>query len=337
MKKRLCFWGVLLFGIVLLAGCSTGKTPSKKEKSAGNRSIVCTTFPQYDWIRNLLGEAGEVFDVTLLVKNSADIHNYQPSTQDIVAIKEADLFVFVGGESEAWVQDMIAADSDVAEHSVSLIEVLGDEILTQGYLQEAGDVEHEHEYTHEHEHGEEFPDEHVWLSLEKAEVLCRHISKQLLLLAPEYEKEISDNTARYIEKLRALGGEYAAAVAESAGNPLIFGDRFPFSYLAEDYALECYAAYTGCSAEVEVGFDTIISLAEKVDAFSSEYVLVIDGSDNSIAKTVISTAKADNIEILELNSMQSVSYEDIQAGTSYLGIMQDNLEVLKIALGQETE
>ncbi len=341
MEKIICFIGAFVLGTVLLYGCGTGNTPLEQEGSAGNYRIVCTTFPQYDWVMNLLEDVQEDFDVTLLVKNSADIHNYQPSAQDMIAIKEADLFIYVGGESDAWVQDLLAADSALTEHSVSILEVLGDAVLTQEQIHEMLYQGHEHEEEHDSEHGQEhahehdetLPDEHVWLSLEKAEILCGYISGRLIAMAPEYEKEISANTLEYTAQLSSLGEEYADTIAASEGNPLIFGDRFPFGYLAEEYDLVCSAAYVGCSAEVEVGFDTVISLAEQVNALEAEYVLVIDGSDRSLADTIIGTAGADNVEILELNSMQSVSLEDIQAGASYLGIMRENLEILRKALG----
>ena len=330
MKKLICFIGVWVLGLSLFTGCGAVQTPAEQGNGADKIEIVCTTFPQYDWIRNLLGEAEEYFEVTLLVQNSADIHNYQPSARDMIAIKEADLFVYVGGESDVWVPDMMRSDTDLKERSVSLIEVLGDEVLTQEMVQA---LEHDHSHDHDHAHEETLADEHVWLSLEKAELLCQYLSARLTAIAPEHEKVISDNTTQYIGKLHALNEEYKVMVEQSAGNPLVFGDRFPFCYLAEDYELEYYAAYTGCNAEVEVGFDTIIALADKIDTLKVPYVLVIDGSDRSIAETVISTASSSGLEILELNSMQSVSLEDIRSGTTYLGIMEENLEVLRKALG----
>lgn len=337
MKKLICFIGVWMLALWLLAGCGRAQTPSEQGDGAGKLKIVCTTFPQYDWILNLLGEAGEYFDVTLLVQNSADIHNYQPSARDMIDMKEADLFVYVGGESDGWVLDMMHADPDLAAHSVSLMDVLGDQVLTGEILQELGHI-HEHagddDHDNDHEHADTLADEHVWLSLEKAELLCRYLSDRLTGIAPEHEKEISANTTGYINQLHELGTAYGVTVEESAGNPLIFGDRFPFCYLAADYDLEYYAAYTGCNAEVEVGFETIIALADKIDTLKVPYVLVIDGSDRSLAETIVSTAKMQGVEILELNSMQSISMDDIRAGATYLGIMQENLEVLRKALGE---
>lgn len=341
MKKFISMFSVFVLSAVALIGCGSGQAPATEEGSAGKVSVVCTTFPQYDWVMNLLGEVSEQVEVTLLVKNNADIHNYQPSAQDMISMKEADLFIYVGGESDAWVSDLMKSDSSLAEKSVSLSEVL----LAKDMLECADHdhEEHDHEESDDHAHASEGHvhnddhtheyDEHVWLSLENAEVLCEYISGSLCELMPESAAEIQSSTAAYIGELQSLDAEYQSMVQNSAQHPLIFGDRFPFCYLASDYELEYYAAYTGCNAEVEVGFDTIIALAGKVDELENSYIIVIDGSDKSIAETILKSAKREKVEILEMDSMQSVSWEDVQNGASYLDIMRANLEVLKKALG----
>ncbi|MBO5347705.1 MAG: zinc ABC transporter substrate-binding protein [Lachnospiraceae bacterium] len=326
MKKFICMLCTLLLSMAVFGGCASEQEPSTKEESAGKVRVVCTTFPQYDWVMNLLDGVSEQVDVTLLVKNNADIHNYQPSAQDMTTLKEADLFIYVGGESDTWVSDLMKADSKLAKKSLSLSGVL----LEENMLKYA---EHKHEeHNHEEEHVHEY-DEHVWLSLENAEVLCEYIGEEICNLMPEYTDEIQNSTAAYIGELQKLDVEYRSMVQASAGETLIFGDRFPFCYLVSDYDIEYYAAYTGCNAEIEVGFDTIIELAGRVDELESSYVMVIDGSDRSIAKTILESAKRKEVEILELDSIQSVSWEDVQNGASYLGIMKKNLEVLKKALG----
>lgn len=323
-------FGTFVLGAALFSGCGSGATPI--EEGADKVSVVCTTFPQYDWVRNLLGDAAEEFEVSLLVKNSADIHNYQPSAQDMIAMKEADLFLYVGGESDAWVEDIMKADGALSDKSVSLVAALGDKSLVEEIVE---GMEHDHEHGHEkdHEHADELLDEHVWLSLENAEILCQYISGRLQELAPDEAVVIAENTATYVKELHELGVEYQELVDESAHNALIFGDRFPFRYLTEDYDLEYYAAFAGCNAEVEAGFDTIIGLAGKVDELKVPCVLVIDGSDKSLAEAILQAAGDKDKEILTLDSMQSVSWEDILRGANYLDIMKTNLEVLCKALG----
>lgn len=325
-------FGTFVLGAALFSGCGSGATPI--EEGADKVSVVCTTFPQYDWVRNLLGDAAEEFEVSLLVKNSADIHNYQPSAQDMIAMKEADLFLYVGGESDAWVEDIMKADGTLSDKSVSLVAALGDKSLVEEIVE---GMEHDHEHGHghekDHEHADEVLDEHVWLSLENAEILCQYISGRLQELAPDEAVVIAENTATYVKELHELGVEYQEVVDESAHNALIFGDRFPFRYLTEDYDLEYYAAFAGCNAEVEAGFDTIIGLAGKVDELKVPCVLVIDGSDKSLAEAILQAAGDKDKEILTLDSMQSVSWEDILRGANYLDIMEANLEVLCKALG----
>ena len=352
VRKFISFLVAFVLAAACLAGCGTGKVPDNQEDGADRISIVCTTFPQYDWVTELIGEAADAFDVTLLVKNSADIHNYQPSAQDMISMKEADLFVYVGGESDAWVEDLMKADPELSDKSVSLVAALGDEALVEELLE---GMQHDHEHGHGHgadqaggtqgvigsrvgaddidDEDEDVLDEHVWLSLENAELLCQYISGKLCQLAPDYEAVIQDNTIAYTSALHELHESYQTMVENSAGNALIFGDRFPFRYLAEDYDLECYAAFAGCNAEVEASFDTIITLADKVDELKVPCILVIDGSDKNLAETILSTAKTGNREILVLDSMQSVSWEDIVQGANYLDIMKANLEVLRKALG----
>ena len=332
MKKFIYMFGTFVLGAALYSGCGFQTTPI--EKGADKVSVVCTTFPQYDWVMNLLGDAAEEFEVSLLVKNSADIHNYQPSAQDMIAMKEADLFLYVGGESDAWVEDIMKADGTLSDKSVSLVAALGDKSLVEEIVE---GMEHDHEHGHghekDHEHADEVLDEHVWLSLENAEILCQYISGRLQELAPDEAVVIAENTATYVKELHELGVEYQEVVDESAHNVLIFGDRFPFRYLTEDYDLEYYAAFAGCNAEVEAGFDTIIGLAGKVDELKVPCVLVIDGSDKSLAEAILQAAGDKDKEILTLDSMQSVSWEDILRGANYLDIMRANLEVLRKALG----
>ena len=328
MKKYIKMLGAVVLAAAFLIGCGTATAPA--EEGAGKISVVCTTFPQYDWVMNLLGEASGAFDVSLLVKNSADIHNYQPSAQDMISIKESDLFIYVGGESDAWVNDLMQADKALASKSISLVGALGDKALVEEIVE---GMEHSHNHDHGDAHTDEAElDEHVWLSLENAEILCSYISLKLAELAQDQTNVIAENTEAYLVKLHDLNEEYRTMVDNSAKKTLIFGDRFPFRYLTEDYNIEYYAAFAGCNAEVEVNFDTIIHLAGKADELQVPCILVIDGSDKSLAQAILNAAEDNNKEILTLDSMQSVSLEDIKQGTNYLDIMKTNLEVLRKAL-----
>lgn len=351
MKKRKCLLGAMVLSAALLAGCGAeGIAPSDVKDSGDAVTIVCTTFPQYDWIRSLVGEE-EGFDIQLLVKNNTDIHNYQPSAQDMIAIRESDLFVYIGGESDSWVTDMVKTDEALLEKSVNLIEALGDSALVEEIIE---GMEHDHDHHGEaedhtltyydqhmesgqdgdaHEAEEEVMDEHIWLSVENAEILVSYLSERICEIAPDAAGQIAENTSDYLAQLHTLGEAYAEAASQAVNRTLIFGDRFPFRYLVEDYGLEYYAAFSGCNAEVEASFETIVFLAEKIDALGAKYILIIEGSDGALADTIRNSTSEKNQEILTLNSMQSISMDEIERGANYLDIMRDNLEILKTVLG----
>lgn len=493
--------------------------------AASKKSIVCTTFPEYDWVMNILGEKAGDFDVTLLQNNGTDLHSYQPSVKDIAKISKADLFVYVGGESDEWVEKVVAQSVNKNQIVVNMMEVLGDKIREEEIVEgmqaeekeghhhhgEKAEEEHHHhdksvstfedhevqdrnlsdwegewkspyslvldgtldevwehksedgkmtaaEYKeyykkgyksdiksisikgnkisfiydngkkvsstykyvgyyiqhwsggtkaamyrfvadskkndapryiefndhiiepcpaehfhirmsnesfdaivdpegnwptffpvdmsaheiaedlmgghhHHHEDEEEIEyDEHVWLSLNNAieltNALCVEIAKIDSANASVYEK----NAAAYTKQLAELDAEYKAAVKSAKKSTVLFGDRFPFRYLTDDYNLKYYAAFVGCSAESEASFSTIAFLANKVDELELNAVLTIEKSSKKIAETIIKNSNKKNQKIMELDSLQSITTKEIKEGRNYLSAMKKNLEVLKKAL-----
>ena len=208
------------------------------------------------------------------------------------------------------------------------------ENLNGSILAEREDIAAEHEVHEEHE-DHDAADEHIWLSLRRAEKLCTDLAEKLSELDAKNGDKYRENAGKYVEKLAALDGEYKKACEAASVKTLIFADRFPFLYLAEDYGLDCTAAFPGCSSETEASFDTVLKLAQKLKDTGVKYVLTTDNSDKKTAESVISAAGVSDVAILEMNSMQAVSDRDIQAGAAYLSIMEDNLGVLKTALGAE--
>ena len=301
------------------------------------KSIVCTTFPEYDWVMNILGNKAGSFDVTLLQNNGTDLHSYQPSVKDIAKISNADLFVYVGGESDQWVEKVVSQSVNKKQIVVNMLEVLGDKVREEEIV-EGMQAEEEEEHEHHQHHGEDEDeeeveyDEHVWLSLNNAidltNVLCAEISKIDGGNASVYSK----NAEAYTKQLAALDTEFKAAVKSAKKSTVLFGDRFPFRYLTDDYDLNYYAAFLGCSAESEASFETIIFLANKIDELGLNAVLTIEKSDTKIAKTVVNSTKNKNQQILEMDSLQSITTKEIIGGRNYLSAMKKNLEVLKKAL-----
>ncbi len=467
-------------------------------------SVVCTIFPEYDWVSEILGENKDNVELTLLLDNGVDLHSYQPSVQDIAKISTCDLFIYVGGESDAWVDNALKNATNKNMKVINLLEVLGDKVKTEETVE---GMEHEHEHSHEHEeiteadikdrtladfagewkslypyltngdldeylehkaeedgdetttketyrekytaswacdadkitingnsitftykdgttqtatysyagyskkldadgdissvryqfttdsenapkyvqfndHGhepgeaehfhvyfgndgfdslmnsatnpffvknalsveeildelmghehEEENDEHVWLSLKNSEILCKKITSELSALDKDNAATYENNFAAYKQKLAALDKDYSSAVKNAKYKTLVFGDRFPFRYLVDDYNLKYYAAFAGCSAETEASFETIVFLAGKVDELSLPAVCTIEGANHKIAETVRNNTTAKNQKILTFDSMQSTTSKDIKNGVTYLSVMEKNLKVLKEALG----
>ena len=298
-------------------------------------NIVTTIFPEYDWVREILGDTAENADLTMLLDNGVDLHSYQPTAQDILKISTCDLFIYVGGESDGWVSDALQEAANKNMKVIDLLDVLDDAVKEEEIVEgmEAGE-EHGDGEDADHEEEEEGPeyDEHVWLSLRNAKVLCEAISNALTEIDPDHAADYRSNLAAYSGKLDALDAAYQSAVDSASRKTLLFGDRFPFRYLVDDYGLSYYAAFAGCSAETEASFRTITFLADKADELNLTSVLTIESSDQKIAQTIIQNTKDKNQNILTLNSMQSVTSNDVAAGTGYLSIMESNLDVLKEAL-----
>ena len=316
LKKFLCTLFAALTALTLLisSGCDFS--------SDGKLHIVCTIFPQYDWVRELTKGTQNV-EVTLLEDSGADLHNFQPSAADKVAILNSDLFVYTGGESDDWARTLLEnADKDV--RSLDLIEALGDRALTEEEgIEESGE--------HDHEHEDEV-DEHIWLSVQNAKLLVSAISEALCGVDEDNAALYRENCENYLIELNELDEAFEETVSSAKRTVLVFADRYPFRYLAHDYGLTCYAAFSGCSAESEASFATILALVRHVEENSLPYVMVLESSTQGIAKQVIDNTESKDQGILVLNSLQSVTREDIGNGATYLGLMKEDLAVLKTAL-----
>ena len=327
MKKITALLLALFMLVGALAGCGKQNDTNQTDKL----SIVTTIFPEYDWVREILGDKADNAEITMLLDNGVDLHSYQPTADDIVKISDCDLFIYVGGESDEWVEDALRNAANRNMKVINLLEVLGDSVKTEEIVEGMQEEEHEHEDAEEHEHEEE-ADEHVWLSLKNAKMLVRVISKALQELDPDSKDIYAANADAYVKKLSALDAEYQTAVDAASNKTILFGDRFPFRYLVDDYGLRYYAAFVGCSTETEAGFETISFLAKRVDELKLPCVLTIEGAQHKIAETVVRNTTAKNQRVLTMDSMQSTTSKDVKNGTTYLSVMEKNLSVLKEAL-----
>ncbi len=341
MNKTIFTVIVAILASVCLLGCNLAAASSSADTKADDKlQIVTTIFPEYDWVMNILGDNPANAEVAMLLDNGVDLHSYQPTADDILKISTCDMFIYVGGESDEWVEDALkeAVNKDMAV--INLLDVLGDSVkeeeVVEG-MQEEEEHEHEHEdgdEVEEHEHEEEGPeyDEHVWLSLRNTAALVNAISDELARIDAKNADSYKKNADDYVAKIGELDKKYSDVVAGSSIKTLLFGDRFPFRYLTDDYGLSYFAAFVGCSAETEASFETIKFLAEKVDELALPAVMTIEGADHRIAETIVANTQNKDAKILTMDSMQSTTSEDVKSGTTYLSVMEKNLEVLGEAL-----
>ena len=495
----------LLLALMMLAGVFASCGKPKDTGKAGKLKVVTTIFPEYDWVRAILGDKAENAEVTMLLDNGVDLHSYQPTADDIVKISDCDLFVYVGGESDSWVENALKNAANRNMKVINLLEALGDSVKTEETVEGMQEDGHDHGHSHDeqltendiedrtlsdfagawkslhpyllngdldkfcehraeededednsttkdtylekykaswqcdaekisingdtitftyadgktvsaeytyagyqpkrndegkirsvryqfettsadapkyvqfndhghepehfhiyfgndgfdalmsaktnpffvkdalsvedildelmgHDHGEE-KDEHVWLSLKNAKMLVGAIADALQELDPDNKDTYAANASAYIEKLSALDGAYQSAVDGAARKTVLFGDRFPFRYLVDDYGLRYYAAFAGCSAESEASFETVSFLAKKVDELKLPCVLTIEGKNHKLAETIVQSTAGKNQKVLTMDSMQSMTSKDAANGATYLSVMEQNLSVLKEALG----
>lgn len=327
MKKIIVLFVAAILMVCSLSACGHGNNGNEGKGSA--LQIVTTVFPEYDWVMNILGENPGSAEVTLLLDNGVDLHSYQPTADDILKISTCDMFIYLGGESDEWVEDALKEATNKDMVVIDLLDVLGDKVKEEEVVE--GMEEEEEDEEEGEEEGAEY-DEHVWLSLRNTSALVDIIAEKLASVDEANADVYMSNAGAYREKLDALDKEYENTVSSAKVKTLLFGDRFPFRYLTDDYGLSYYAAFAGCSAETEASFETVLFLANKVDELSLDSIMTIEGTDHSIAETIRDNTKSGEQQILTMDSMQSATSQDAAKGTTYLSIMENNLEVLKEAL-----
>ena len=348
----------VLLGVFCLIGCGgSGRNAGAKANAPKPKfKIVATIFPEYSWVKEVLGKQDESAELILLTKKGVDMHSYQPSAEDILRIATCDLFICVGGESDKWVNKALKEGGNPKRKVINLMKLLGNRVKAEEEVEgmekhdhhehnKAGhdhhdkdkhNEKHEHDKQHDkddkHHHDEVEYDEHVWLSLKNADIICKAIAEELAALDGKNTEAYRANYTAYSKKLAALDNQYEETVKQAPVKAVLFGDRIPFRYLADDYGLKYYAAFNGCSAETEASFETVIFLAKKMDELKLPAVLTIEGKQHKLARTIVENTKEKNQKVLTLNSMQSVTEEEIKSGATYLKVMEENLKVLQEAL-----
>lgn len=324
MKKQIAIILAAIVAVIPLSGCRNIAVSSTVPAQDDNRlSIVTTIFPQYDFAREIVGANA---NVTMLLPPGAESHTYEPAPQDIIAIQNCDLFVYVGGEGDVWIDDILDSMGDKAPDTLKLMDCV---TTVEEETVEGMESDHDHEDVDNHNNKEIEYDEHVWTSPKNAIIIVRSMTDVLSKLDSPNAETYRKNADAYVDKLTALDIDFAGVVKTAKRNTIIVGDRFPFRYLADEFGLNYYAAFTGCSSETEASAATVAFLTDKVKAESIPVVLYIEFSNHKIADSI---AEASGAKTLLLHSCHNVSQEEMKSGVSYLSLMQNNAETIRQAL-----
>ncbi|WP_039953933.1 metal ABC transporter substrate-binding protein [Brachyspira hampsonii] len=329
---------ILIFIIsVLSISCNTNKSSNDADTNKENNKIkvVTTIFPIYDFTRNI---AGDNVNLQMIIKPGIEIHSFNTTPADVIDIQNADVFIYIGGESEEWAEKVVSSMDTNGKKIIRLIDYVKalDEEIVEG-MEHDEDHDHEEEANHnEHENAAEeshthegIYDEHIWTSPKNAELMVSAICNALSEIDSDNADIYKSNADKYNQELTVLDNEIRNAVNSSKRKNIVFGDRFPFRYLAEEYGLEYRAPFNGCSSQVDASPKTIAYLINYIKDNNIPYLYYIELSNEKIANTLIEQTGAKK---LKLHSGQNVSKEEFDSGVTYLSIMRDNLESLKKGL-----
>ena len=296
--------------ILVLTACTVGGALAAEEK----RSIVCTSFPCYDAARAV---AGDRADVQLLIRPGAEVHSFEPTPSDIMTLADCDLFVYVGGESDAWVTDILSSFGSDAPRTLRFFDCV-----------EGIEAEHDHGVEHA-DHDEVEYDEHIWTSPVNACAMVNAVADALCEIDPANEAIFRENAQNYVSEIEALDAQIREVVANAARREVIFADRFPLLYFAEEYGLDWFAAFPSCSSESEPSAKTIAALIDKVVTDKIPVIYVLELSNGRTAQAISAETGA---QVRTFYSMQNVTESDFSAGETYVTLMERNIAALQEGL-----
>ncbi len=315
---------ILVVGLIVGAFAVGLWKLAENRKSGGEVDVLATNFIGYDLARAVVGDTG--VEVSMLLKPGAEMHDFEPTPEDIIKIREADLFIYVGGESDEWVKEMLS-DNEIPEEKV--LKLMDLVYVKEEELVEGMEEGHEDEEEHEHTNGEVEYDEHIWTSPVNAMKMVDGVREKLATIYPEKAEAFGRNAEEYNARLMDIDRKIREVVAEGARKELIFGDRFPFRYFVDEYGLDYYAAFPGCSEQTEASSQTIAYLIDKAKAEGVKVILKIELTSDKLAQTIADEAGA---KVMTLNAAHNISQEDFERGATYADIMERNIEVLREAL-----
>ena len=312
LKKLVVIMLISFLGVTVITGCAS-------KNDAHKYTIVATSFPGYDFARAIVKDSKNI-EVKMLLKPGGESHTYEPTPEDIKLIKRSQLFIYVGGDSDEWVSKILNNVDKNNTQIVKLIDLVDtkEEVLKEGMESDEEDNQEEAEI-----------DEHVWTSPKNAIEIVNKLENKIEKIDQEDQKYFVNNAKKYINKLNSLDKSFKKVIKNSKRKEIIVGDRFPLRYFVEEYGLDYYAAFPGCSEQTEDSANTISFLVKKVKQDQIPVILKIELSSGNIAKTI---SKETNTKVLEFNSAHNITQKDFDAGITYIDLMKKNLKVLEEAL-----
>ena len=339
MKNLKKLWAI--FGLVLVVGLLAFLVLNREKFEQKKYSVVSTSFPGYDFARAVTKNTN--ISTKMLVKPGAETHTFEPTPQDIIDIKNADMFIYVGGDSDTWVEKILKDVDTKKTHVVKLVDLVStvNEEIVEG-MEDEDEHDHDHDYAdhdhhhdhdheshahkHDHDEEEEGPeiDEHVWTSPKKAMEIVKKIAEVASEIDAEEKTKINDNTEKYVAEIAQVDKDLHQAI-DGKISEIVVADRFPFRYFADEFGLKYAAAFSGCSEQTEASAKTISFLINKVKQDKVKKIYKIELSNGKIAETV---SKDTGAEVLELHSAHNVTAEDFSKGVTYVDLMKRNLVAL---------
>ena len=348
IKKILCFVIALTLCLSLTACGGSNKTEKKQYKL----KVMTTLFPYYDFARAVIGDIDDI-DLQLLVSPGQDDHSFEPTPKDVVAINQADLFIYNGGSIENWVDTVIDSLDNKKQQQMRMMDEIGQERLL-GEEEEEGvfavsDHDHEHEDSHshtkdetdehsqagntseqeEHSHADEELDEHIWTSPANAEILVDSICQKLSQMMPEHKVQFRKNADNYIKQIKQLDTKFKNITSKATHKEVIFADKFPIKYFAKEYGLKYYAAFAGCSGDTEPSAKTVAFLIDKVKKNDVKGIFYLELSSTAMADTICQDT---GTVAYQFNSCHNITNEQFKAGVTYVQLMKENAKILEKAL-----
>lgn len=315
MKLKRKLLAVITAAATVLSLCACSSESSYSNSDSGKLKIISTVFPPYDLARQIAGDNAEI---SILLPPGSEIHNYEPSAKDMIAIRNCDIFLYIGGENEQWAEKLINSNDTENVTAVKLID----------YVPTLSEDEDEHDHDHEHEHEHE-TDEHIWTSPKNAQLMLSAVYDAICKVDPSDKQTYTKNKDAYAKQLSDLDDAYRSAVDNAKNKTIVLADKFPFRYLAHEYGLEFSAAFAACSDESEPGVSTMIKLTKTIKENNIPAVYYLEFSSTKIADTLCDETGATK---LMLHSCHNVSKQDIENNVSYVDLMKQNLENLKLTL-----